>query len=144
MKKFNKSLMGYNPNEVNSFLDSVINQVEKIIEESKEKDKKISDLKLSVERYKSIENTLNQSILSAQESTERLKQIAKQESDNIISESRRNANRIISDSLLRAEKIQYEAETLKKNINLFKKRMRNMLEQQIDLVEDMDKENINV
>jgi len=60
----------------------------------------------------------------------------------IINESRRNANKIISDSLSRAEKLQYDAELLKKNISLFKKRVRTMLEQQIELVDDLDKDNL--
>jgi cell division initiation protein len=66
--------------------------------------------------------------------------MAKQEADMVISESRRNANKIISDSLVRAEKLQYDAEVLKKNISLFKKRVRTTLEQQIELIDDMDKE----
>ena len=142
MRKFSKSFHGYNPKEVNTFLDSVILQLEKIINESKQKDKVISDLQGTIAKYKSIEHTLNTSIISAQENTERIRQMAKQEGETIISESRRNANRIISDALVRAEKVQYDAEVLKKNIGLFKRRMRTMLEQQIDLVEEMDKEEL--
>jgi cell division initiation protein len=145
MRKFNKALYGYDPKEVNSFLDSIIVQVEKIISDSKkkdtaiiEKDKVILELQNTINRYKSMESTLNSSLLSAQENNERIRQMAKQESETIISESRRNANRIIGDALNRAERVQYDAELLKKNINLFKRRMKTMLEQQLQLVEDMD------
>ena len=41
MEKFNRALRGYDPEEVNAFLDQVITQVEKMIAEGKEKDKKI-------------------------------------------------------------------------------------------------------
>lgn len=145
MKKFSKSFYGYNPDEVNVFLDSVISQVEKIINESKtkdillsEKDKTILELQNTVNRYKGIESTLNHSIISAQEQTDRIRQLAKQESDILISESRKNANRIISDALNRAEKVQYNAEILKKNIALFKKKVRIMLEQQLELVDELE------
>lgn len=40
MEKFNRALRGYDPEEVNAFLDQVITQVEKMIAEGKEKDKK--------------------------------------------------------------------------------------------------------
>ena len=40
MEKFNRTLRGYDPDEVNHFLDQVIQQVEKIVKENKEKDKK--------------------------------------------------------------------------------------------------------
>jgi cell division initiation protein len=145
MRKFNKALYGYDPKEVNSFLDSVIVQVEKIINDSKkkdasiiERDKVILELQNTVNRYKSMESTLNSSLLSAQENNERIRQMTKQESETIIGESRRNANRIISDALTRAERVQYDAELLKKNITLFKRRVKTMLEQQLQLVDDMD------
>ena len=38
MYKFNKVSNGYDPKEVNQFLDDIINRVEKIIKKSKNKD----------------------------------------------------------------------------------------------------------
>ena len=38
MERFNRTLHGYDPVEVNDFLDNIISQVEKIIEASKQKD----------------------------------------------------------------------------------------------------------
>jgi cell division initiation protein len=142
VKKFSKTFRGYNPKEVNAFLDNVITQVDKIVNDSKQKDKVIAELQSTINRYKSLETTLNTSIVAAQENSDRIRQMAKQEGDTMVSESRKNANRIISDALIRAEKIQYDAELLKKNIFLFKKRVRGMLEQQIELVDELDKENL--
>jgi cell division initiation protein len=142
VKKFSKTFRGYNPKEVNAFLDTVITQVDKIVNDSKQKDTIITELQNTINRYKSLETTLNTSIVAAQENNDRIRQMAKQEGDTLVSESRKNANRIISDALIRAEKIQYDAELLKKNIFLFKKRVRGMLEQQIELVDELDKENL--
>ena len=44
MEKFNRALRGYDPEEVNAFLDQVITQVEKMIAEGREKDEKIMKL----------------------------------------------------------------------------------------------------
>ena len=44
MEKFNRTLRGYDPEEVNSFLDKVIAQVEDMVSEIKIKDEKISML----------------------------------------------------------------------------------------------------
>ena len=147
MQKFNKSIGGYNINEVNAFVDDVIKQVQTIIEEEqkikndiKEKDLKIKDLESIVERYKTNEHQLNASIINAQDAGEYIKRVAKSEGDAIISEARKNASRIVGDALLRAQKTEYEAQMLKKNINLFKSRVRTMLNQQLDIVDDLDKE----
>lgn len=147
MQKFNKSISGYNVREVNAFVDSVIRQVEAIIREENmikhdiiEKDNKIRELEDLVGKYKTIEQQLNASIINAQENGEYIKRVAKSEGDAIISEARKNANRIISDALIRAEKTEYETQMLKKNINLFKDRVRTMLNQQLDIIDDLDKE----
>jgi len=140
MNKFNKVLRGYDPKEVNAFLDEIILKVESIVNDSKEKDNKINELQNIVSKYKTLESNINSTFINAQENSERLRQLANQEKDTIINEARRNANKIISDSLYRAEKVQYEAEVLKRNINLFKKRIRSTLEQQMELVDDMDKD----
>lgn len=147
MRKFKRSIAGYDVNEVNAFVDDVIRKVENIIKEEEkikrdiyDKDTKIKELEATLEKYKVMENNLNNSILEAQNNVEYIKRVAKSEGDAIISEARKNANRIISDALIRAEKTQYEAELLKKNVNLFKSRVRVMLNQQLDLIDDLDKE----
>ena len=147
MKKFKRSVNGYNRDEVNEFIDDVIKRVESILKEEEQikseirnKDLRIRELEASIEHYKSLEQQLNTSILTAQESGEYIKRLAKSERDAIINDARKNANRIISDALIRAEKTEYEAQILKKNIALFKSKVRTMLNQQLDIIDDLDKE----
>lgn len=150
MDKFKRSLNGYNIEEVNSFIDDVIKKVESILEEEKKikqeikfKDIKIKELEQIVERYKNIEKEMNTSIITAQESGEYIKRLAKSERDAIIEDARKNANRIISDALIRAEKIEYKTELLRKNIVSYKNRVRTMLNQQLDIIDDLDEEILN-
>lgn len=150
MKKFRRSFNGYNVDEVNAFIDDVIRRIESILKEEEQikreiigKDNKIKELEYALEHYKSIENELNSSINTAQDHAEYIKRLANSERDAIINEARKNANRIISDALIRAEKTEYQAQTLKKNINLFKSRVRTMLNQQLDIIDDLDKEELN-
>ncbi len=147
MRKFKRSLGGYDVNEVNIFVDGVIKQVETILKEEARikqditsKDLRIKELEEAVEKYQNVERQLNASILRAEENGEYLKRLAKTEGDAIINEARKNANRIISDALIRAEKTEYETQMLKKNISLFKSRVRTMLNQQLDIIDDLDKD----
>ena len=149
MKKFKRSFNGYNIDEVNEFIDDVIKRVESILKEEEQikngirnKDIRIRELEASIEHYKSLEQQLNTSIITAQESGEYIKRLAKSERDAIINDARKNANRIISDALIRAEKTEYEAQILKKNIALFKSKVRTMLNQQLDIIDDLDKEEL--
>jgi cell division initiation protein len=145
MEKFNKTLHGYNPKEVNAFLDDVIIQVDKMVRELKTKDEEVFNLKKEnnslneqINRYKMIESTMNKTIVAAQDSGDQIRRIAKQESDMIMNEARSNANRIISDSLIRAEKVEFDAARLRKNISLFKKKLRSVIESQLEVVDEIE------
>ena len=149
MEKFNRTLRGYDPVEVNAFLDQVIGQVEKMVSEGKVKDAKIRELK-NVElenkalreklmQYERMENTLNKAILMAQKTSEQIKLNAIKESETILEDAKRNASRIVNESLLRAEKTEMEANMLKRNVNIFKRRLRSIIEEQLEMVNDIEK-----
>lgn len=147
MRKFNKSFIGYDVNEVNHFVDGVIKQLETILNEEKKlknelllKDKQLKELEETINRYKGVEQQLKDSIIKAQESNEYIKRVAKSEGDAIIDSARTNANRIVSDALIRAQRTEYETQVMRKNVNLFKERVRTMLNQQLDIIDDLDKE----
>lgn len=145
MEKFKMKLHGYNPKEVNAFLDDVIKQVDKMVSEIKNNQVTIANLQNEknvlteqINRYKAIELTMNRALSSAQDSGEQIRRIAKQESEMIIKEARNNANRIVSDSLIRAQKAEYEAAQLRKNVTVFKRKLRSVIESQLDMVDDIE------
>mgnify|MGYP003515608266 FL=1 len=149
MDKFNRTLHGYDPDEVNAFLDQVIDQIEKIVGELKAKDAKIKELeekgtdvdkiREKLEQYQRMENTLNNAILMAQKTSDQIKANAYRESELIVDETKKNANRIVNEALLRAEKIEMESAMLKRNVTLFKRRLRGLIEQQLEMVDDIEK-----
>lgn len=148
MEKFSRTRKGYDPEEVNAFLDQVISQVERMIQESKIKDAEIFNLKKSVSEnevlreklanYERIETTLNRAIIMAEKTSEQMKLAAHKEREIIIEDAKTNASRIVNDALLRAEKSELEADTLKRNINIFKRRLRNIIEEQLKNVDEID------
>ena len=138
MKKFKRSIRGYNREEVNAFVSEVIDQVEKMVAQIKEKDMQIQALNTTLSKYKNMEETLNKSILMAQETSEQMKKMARIESENIINDAKKNANKIVNDALSRASKVESESAILKKNIQIFKTRIKNIVEQQLQIIEDID------
>ncbi len=149
MEKFKRALRGYDPDEVNGFLDQIIKQVETMIEEIKERDAKIVELenvalenvrlKDKVEQYERMEGTLNKALFMAQKTSEQIKLSAHQESTILLEEAKQNASRIINEALLRAEKTEMEANMLKRNVNIFKRRLRDIIETQLEMVDDIEK-----
>ncbi len=148
MEKFNRTLRGYDPEEVNAFLDKIISQVENMIDEMRQKDEKIEELisfeeqnkalKEKLSQYERMESTLNQTIMMAQKTSEQVKMAAHRESETLLEDAKNNANRIVNEALIKAEKTETEAALLKRNIKVFKKRIRDIIETQLEVVGEMD------
>ena len=141
MRKFNNSFPGYNKNEVNSFVKNVTTEYESMLNNLKTRDNEIEVLKKELDHYKNIENTLNRAILIAEESSQNIKKTAFDESKVIIEDAKRNASRIINNALIKAEKVEMEANNLKRQVEKYKKRYKNILEEQLDEIERFDLDN---
>ena len=149
MEKFNRILRGYDPEEVNGFLDKVIARVEDMVSEIEKKDKEIEDLKKQIEdvtslkeklaQYERMEDTLNRAILMAQKTSDQLKVAAHKESEIVLDDAKKNANRIVNEALIRAEKIENDAITLKRNVDVFKRRLKGIIESQLEVIDEIDK-----
>ena len=138
MEKFSYEENGYNRNELNNFIEEVINQTEGIISRVKKQNKEIEDLKRELEQYKNIENTIRDAIIKAEETGDNIKKMAKKESDIIITDAKENASRIVNEALLKAEKIEMERETLEKNMKIFKRKLKIIMEQQMAIVDEIE------
>ena len=141
MRKFNNSFPGYNKNEVNSFVSNVTTEYESMLNNLKQRDKEIDSLRKELEHYKNIEGTLNRAILIAEESSQNIKKTAFDETKVMIEDAKRNASRIINNALIKAEKVEMEAENLKRQVERYKKRYKNILEEQLDEIEKFEIDN---
>lgn len=143
MEKFSTSKDGYNKDEVNKFVNEVVNEYESMLNKLKQKDSEINELSKSLEKYNNLELALNKTILMAEESANQMKKLAKDEADNLINDAKKNASRIVNEALMQAEKIELESVRLKRNIIMFKKKLKILLENQMDLADEIDKIDID-
>ncbi len=138
MDKFTITENGYSVSEVNKFIDNVIKQTESMLDKMKKQQKELEYLKKEVENYKKIETDLKNALFKAEQSSNDIKKIAYDEKNVIIEEARRNASRIVNDALLRAEKIELKTDTLERNMRIFKKKLKLVVEQQLAVVEEIE------
>ena len=137
-KEFAKGFRGYDEDEVNEFLDQVIKDYENIIREKKELEERLNELTDRTGHYNTIEETLNKSIVVAQEAAEEVKRNAQKEAKLIIKEAEKNADRIVNESLSKARKIALEIEELKKQSKVFRTRFKMLIEAQLDMLNNDD------
>lgn len=143
MKKFDTVFRGYDKTQVHQTLDNIIKSYEGLLEKSKITEEENKRLREKNDYYVKLENTLNRAIFAAESASDQIKQVARGEAESLISEAKRNANRIINDALLKAEKVQSESDNLKRNILSYKRRLKTIIEEQLTIIEEIDKIRIN-
>ena len=140
-KEFSRGFRGYDEDEVNEFLDQVIKDYEMVIREKRDLEERVKDLQERLAHFNNIEETLNKSIIIAQEAAEEVKRNAQKEAKLIIREAEKNADRILNDALSKARKVAIEIEELKKQSKVFRNRFKMLIEAQLDMInsDDWDK-----
>ncbi|OGX60709.1 MAG: septum formation initiator [Paenibacillus sp. RIFOXYA1_FULL_44_5] len=141
-KEFSRRIRGYDEDEVNEFLDQVIKDYEALIRENKEIKNEIETVKERLAHFSSIEETLSKTIVVAQEAADEVRSNSKKESQLILKEAEKNADRIINEALAKARKIAIDTEELKKQALVYRTRFRALLEAQLEIIESENWESL--
>ncbi len=142
MKRFSIVEHGYDIDEVNRFIDIVIGRLEKLNTENATYIAKIDKLtqKLQEKNTNNYDiNKLEKAILAVQETNDKLKEVSREEARIIVEEARNNANSIVHEALVKAEKIEQERLMLEKNMRIYKERVKSLIETQLKIANDLDK-----
>ncbi|MBQ6494702.1 MAG: DivIVA domain-containing protein [Bacilli bacterium] len=144
MKRFSIVNNGYNIEEVNEFIDLVIKRLEQLSADNSNYLIQLDELRRQVEIEKNkdketnnndTENKVTKALIAAQETTDKMKELAKEEADLILREAKENANAIIHEALIDAEKKEQEYELLKKDYNVYKTKIETLVKAQLELLE---------
>ena len=138
MRKFSKEFNGYNKREVNAFLNDVIVETEKLLKKLEHQQKEINSLKDDIIHYQNVERSLDLALANAQEVGDNIRRMANSESRAIIDEAKRNASKIVNDALIRSEKIEMKSQQAERNLRVFKNKLRAIVEQQLEVVEEIE------
>ena len=147
------ALRSNNSNDVMKYMNDVMTRLSRIENESSLKDRQLYNYDLEVKRlqqenlnlknqinyYKQIEATLNNSMNMIKNTGEQIRNNALKEREVIISDAKNNASRILNDALIRAEKVNFEADKLKKDVVIYKNKVRSLIECQLEVIDDIDK-----
>lgn len=144
-KSFRNEFRGYNRDEVNEFLDIVINDYETLVRLNREQEQRIRDLDEKLTYFSDMKDSLTQSVILAQETSEKVKASARVEADNLlnkatydakqlIEEAKVKANQILRDASDDAKRVAVETEDLKRQSRIFHQRLLAAVEGQLGLV----------
>ena len=152
-KSFSTKFRGFDPEEVDEFLDIVVRDYETLVRSNHDKEQQIKNLEERLSYFDEIKDSLSQSVLIAQDTAERVKQAANERSRNIIKQAEQDAHRLLDEAkykaneILRqatdnAKKVAVETEELKNKSRVFHQRLKSTIESQLAIVDSSDWEEI--
>ena len=118
-KTFSKKLRGYADDEVNSFLDEVASDYEKIYREHREAEEEMDTIRTKLRNYEKMEATMSSTLVMAQETAENVKTTAKKEAEVIVREAQNRAARIVSDAEVARRKMNADVVKTEGDMNLY-------------------------
>ncbi|NLU50069.1 MAG: DivIVA domain-containing protein [Syntrophomonadaceae bacterium] len=127
-QKFEKGFRGYREQEVNGFLFKVAEEYEELYRENVELKERLQRLEFELAKYRKMEETLNQSLLLAQQTAEEVKAKAGQEADLMLQEAKKSIAEMFS-----------IYEDILKRLHVFKTEMKSYLMAQVELIDNNEK-----
>lgn len=137
-KEFRRVFRGYDEEEVDEFLDQVVREYEKIFKENAELREALAAKESNIDKYRDLEETLQKTLVIAQQTAEDIKQGAAREAELIVREARLKAEQVVAAAEEKAKSLLREYEDVQKQTQVFKAKLRSMLRSQLDLIGSED------
>jgi cell division initiation protein len=133
-QEFKRTMRGFDPEEVNTFLEMVAEEFETLHREKNRLDDETLKLRTQLHDYQEVERTLKQTLMNAQESMQLSRDNSKREADLIMREAELQAEKIVDDARRRLAELKNELLVVRAQKDSFARRLRHLLESQLELI----------
>jgi cell division initiation protein len=139
-KEFKKVMRGFSQDEVDEFLDNVAEDYEILYKENSVLKEKVAAVGERLTHYEKMENTIQKTLVMAQDAAEHSRANSKIEAELIIRTANATAKQIIDKSNNDVIAIDAEFEKIRQEFNKFRAKYRNFMKSQLEVFDDMEKE----
>lgn len=133
--EFKKGIRGYDKYEVQAFLELAAEEFEKLMQDRREFEQKSKRLEKEIEEYRRVEKSLQDTLISAKETTDRSMENSRKEAELIIGDAELHADKVLESARKKVSKIEDEITRLTVLRDSFAVKLRSILSSQIELVE---------
>ena len=141
-QQFKKTMRGYDPVEVDTFLELAAADFEEMLKQQRElRDKEIA-IETQLVDYKHIEKSLQQTLLQAQETTGKTYEAARLEAESIVGRAEARASTIIENATSELTRLTNEISELKIRRETLIGRLRILLSSELELLKTLDETSI--
>ncbi len=135
---FRKMMRGFDPVEVETFLEMVAEEFELLIKERNGLSDEVLKLKTQLRDYQEVEKTFKESLMNAQQTMNQSRENSKREATLIIKEAEVKAEKTLENAKSQLSEMKNELMVVKAQKDSFAKRLRHLLESQIELLKVLE------
>lgn len=139
-KEFKRGLRGYNPEEVDEFLDEVVENYEELYKDNSKLREKVTTLTEQIEHYSKIESTIQNTLVLAQNAADQVKSSAEKEAELVVKNANETAQRIVDKAHADVIQINDEYDRVKQEFIKFRAKFRNFINTQLETFDDLEKD----
>ena len=136
-KKFDKSAFGYKVEDVENFLNEVIDYVSELENEKAEAEKKLVVLATKIEEYRNEEDSLRQALLGAQKLGDSILKEAKNRAEIIMRDATIKSENIVKNVKEEVKREEVILNKMKREVDAFRNKMLTMYNSHIDMIKSI-------
>jgi len=141
--EFKKGLRGYDKYEVQAFLELAAEEFEKLQQDRREFEQKSKRLEKEIEEYRRVEKSLQDTLVSAKETTDRSMENSRKEAELIVGDAELHADKILEGARKKASRIEDEITRLTVLRDSFSVKLKSILSSQVELLDMFGEVNID-
>jgi cell division initiation protein len=137
-QEFKKIMRGYDPVEVDTFLEMLGNDYETLINQNNDYVEKINKLEAELKNFKEVEKTLKQTLLNLQENSDKSRENSKKEAILIKKEAEIEAKEMIDNAKRQSQGMREEMITMQTQKDSLIARLRHILSSHLELLDVLE------
>jgi cell division initiation protein len=139
-QEFTRGVRGYKPEEVDTFLDLITTDMERLIEENNNLKEQVRALSAELERYRSTEGMVLDTLEAAKALMGDISASAEKRAEILLKNAELDADRITREAREYAERLHKENENLRNRFNAFRTKYKTLLESELERFDTLSKE----
>lgn len=132
-QEFNKSLRGYDTEEVHAFLEKLADDIDELQKENEFFKRELENANANLAEFKRIEKNLQDTLLKAQDSSAKAIESAKKQTNLMVKEAEIKANQILEKARENADEIRDAVIKLREERDLIIAKLKAMVDSQANL-----------
>ncbi len=129
---------GFNKKQVEEFLEEMSREFEKYYRENLELKDRITVLNDSLKNFKAMEDSLQNTLVFAQNTADEIKKNAQQKAEMIVDDARTTATNMLSELDGKKMEAERNLEEIKNQYKIFKTKYQSLLNAELKLFEEME------